>query len=106
VARRYEVLSREISELEAHLERLVAQAAPELVSLPGIGTDSAATLLIVVLKTTPRDWGAKPPSPICAGSHPSQGLLRKGRSPPSQPRRQQGGQSSAVYDLPVSDAPG
>ncbi len=54
VARRYGVLSEEIAELEAHLERLVAQAAPELVSLPGIGTDNAATLLIVALKTTPR----------------------------------------------------
>ena len=47
VARRYEALSEEIAELEAHLERLVAQAAPELLSLPGIGTDNAATLLIV-----------------------------------------------------------
>jgi len=47
VARRYQVLSREIAELEEHLDRLVAQAALELVSLPGIGTDSAATLLIV-----------------------------------------------------------
>jgi transposase len=47
VARRYEALSREIDELEAHLDRLVAQVAPELVVLPGIGTDSAATLLIV-----------------------------------------------------------
>jgi transposase len=47
VARRYEALSEEIAELEAHLDRLVGQAAPELVSLPGIGTDSAATLLIV-----------------------------------------------------------
>jgi transposase len=47
VARRYEALSEEISELEAHLDSLVAEAAPELVSLPGIGTDSAATLLIV-----------------------------------------------------------
>jgi transposase len=47
VARRYEALSEEIAELEAHLDRLVAQAAPELLSLPGIGTDSAATLLIV-----------------------------------------------------------
>jgi transposase len=47
VARRYEALSEEIAELDAHLERLVAQAAPGLVSLPGIGTDSAATLLIV-----------------------------------------------------------
>jgi transposase len=66
VARRYEALSREIDELEAHLDRLVGQVAPELVSLAGIGTDSAATLLIVALKTTPRGWGAKPPSPICA----------------------------------------
>ena len=47
VARRYEALSSEISELETHLDRLVAQAAPELLSLPGIGTDNAATLLIV-----------------------------------------------------------
>jgi len=47
VARRYQALSEEIAELEAHLDRLVGQAAPELVSLPGIGTDSAATLLIV-----------------------------------------------------------
>jgi transposase len=48
VARRYEALSREIAELDAQLDRLVAQAAPEeLVSLPGIGTDHAATLLIV-----------------------------------------------------------
>jgi transposase len=47
VARRYEALSEEITELEAHLERLVGQVAPELVSLPGIGTDNAATLLIV-----------------------------------------------------------
>jgi transposase len=47
VARRYETLSAEIAELEVHLDRLVAEAAPELVSLPGIGTDSAATLLVV-----------------------------------------------------------
>jgi transposase len=47
VARRYEALSEEIAELEAHLDRLVARVAPELVALPGIGTDNAATLLIV-----------------------------------------------------------
>ena len=47
VARRYEALSEEISELEAQLDRLVAEAAPELVSLAGIGTENAATLLIV-----------------------------------------------------------
>ena len=71
VARRYEALSEEISELEAHLDRLVAQAAPELVSSAGIGTENAATLLIVALKTTPGGWGAKLPSPACAGSLPS-----------------------------------
>jgi transposase len=47
VARRYETLSEEIAELDAHLGRLVEQAAPELVALPGIGTDNAATLLVV-----------------------------------------------------------
>jgi transposase len=47
VARRYEALSKEIAELETHLDRLVGQAAPELDSLPGIGTDNAAALLIV-----------------------------------------------------------
>jgi transposase len=54
VARRYEALSAEIAELDIQLDRLVAQVAPELVSLAGIGADHAATLLIVALKTTPR----------------------------------------------------
>lgn len=47
VARRYEALSEEITQLDAQLDRLVAQVAPELISLAGIGTDHAATLLIV-----------------------------------------------------------
>jgi transposase len=47
VARRYQALSEEIAELDAQLDRLVAEAAPELISLPAIGTDHAATLLIV-----------------------------------------------------------
>jgi transposase len=54
VARSYETLSREIAQLDAQLDQLVAQVAPELVSLTGIGTDHAATLLIVALKTIPR----------------------------------------------------
>jgi transposase len=48
VARRYEVLSEEITQLDVQLDRLVAETAPKLVSLPGIGTDHAATLLTVV----------------------------------------------------------
>jgi transposase len=47
VARRYETLSEEIAELDEHLDLLVAEAAPQMVSLPGIGTENAATLLIV-----------------------------------------------------------
>jgi hypothetical protein len=54
VARRYEALSAEIAELDTHLDRLVAQVAPELISLVCIGTDHAATLLTVALKTIPR----------------------------------------------------
>ncbi len=48
VARRYQALSREIAELDAQLDRLVAEAAPELISLPAIGTDHAATPLLTV----------------------------------------------------------
>lgn len=47
VARRYQALSEEIAELDAQLDRLVAESAPELTSLPAIGTDHAATLLMV-----------------------------------------------------------
>jgi transposase len=78
VARRYEALCEEISELEANLDRLVAQAAPELVSLPGIGTDNAATLLVVALRTTLRGWAARPPSPGPVWGRPHRSLLRQG----------------------------
>jgi transposase len=47
VARRYQCLAEEIADLDAQLGRLVAETAPELISRPGVGTDHAATLLIV-----------------------------------------------------------
>ena len=47
VARRHQALSEEIAELDAQLERLVAQVAPGLVSLAGVGTHHAATLLVL-----------------------------------------------------------
>jgi transposase len=46
VARRYQRLSEEISELDEQLDRLVAEAAPELLVVEGVGTDTAASLLI------------------------------------------------------------
>jgi transposase len=46
VARRHQRLSEEISELDEQLDRLVSEGAPELVEVEGIGTDTAASLLI------------------------------------------------------------
>jgi transposase len=70
VARRYEALSEEIAEVEVHLDRLVAQAAPELVALPGIGTENAATLLIVA-GDNPQRLGSEASFASLAESHPS-----------------------------------
>ena len=48
VARRYRTLSAEmIGELDARLDRLVAETAPNFLSLTAIGTNHAATLLVV-----------------------------------------------------------
>ena len=45
VARRRRVLCEEIAELEARIERVAREAAPELMALNGVGPDTAATLL-------------------------------------------------------------
>jgi hypothetical protein len=41
VARRHCVLSEEIAELDAQIEQLIREAAPELVALDGVGPDTA-----------------------------------------------------------------
>ncbi|MFD8480530.1 IS110 family transposase [Kitasatospora sp. NPDC059673] len=46
LARRYQYLSEEIAEADAGLKPLVARAAPELIALPGVGTETAAQFLI------------------------------------------------------------
>ena len=46
LARRYQTLTAEITELDTHINRLCAQANPALLAAPGIGADTAATLLI------------------------------------------------------------
>jgi transposase len=46
VARRHRRLSEEIAELDEHLARLVAEAAPAMTSVRGVGTDTAASLLL------------------------------------------------------------
>lgn len=46
LARRWQALTREIDELDAHLQALTQQVAPSLVDLNGVGTQTAATLLV------------------------------------------------------------
>jgi transposase len=46
LAVRYRQLSAEIEALDAQLEQLVATAAPDLVAVKGIGTDTAGALLV------------------------------------------------------------
>jgi transposase len=48
VARRHRRLSEEIAELEEQIAWLVSEAVPALASLRGVGTDTAASLLIAV----------------------------------------------------------
>ena len=48
VSRRHRRLSEEIAELEEQIARLVAEAVPALASLRGVGTDTAASLLVAV----------------------------------------------------------
>ena len=103
VARRYEALSEEIAELGAHLDRLVAQVAPELVSLAGIGTDHAATLLIVAGDNPKRLRSEASFASLC-GVAPIEASSGKVATS-SQPRWEPGSQPCAVHDLPGSDAP-
>jgi transposase len=47
VARRYDALAEEIAGSDMQRDRLVREVAAQLISLPAIGTDHAATLLLV-----------------------------------------------------------
>jgi transposase len=46
LARRYQQLTAEITELDRHLTRLINEAAPELIALKGLGPHTSAALLI------------------------------------------------------------
>ncbi|MFG3064073.1 transposase [Streptomyces sp. NPDC048231] len=46
LAHRHQYLTAEIGDADAELKALMAQAAPELVALPGVGIETAAQLLI------------------------------------------------------------
>jgi len=46
VAHRHQSLGKEIAELEEQLDRLVTEVSPELLSIKGVGPETAATLLV------------------------------------------------------------
>ncbi len=46
IARRYQTLSEEIAALDEQLDQLVRAAAPSLVAIKGVGTDTAGALLV------------------------------------------------------------
>jgi transposase len=81
VAVRYQQLSAEITELDRHLHRLAAAAAPGLLALKGVGTDIAAALL------------------LASGDNP-QRLRSGGKSTAPLPRRMTASFSSAAPDAP------
>ncbi|MEU2159448.1 IS110 family transposase [Streptomyces sp. NPDC019396] len=48
ISLRYQQFNDAITELDRHMHRLVSQAAPELMAVKGLGTETVAALLIVV----------------------------------------------------------
>jgi hypothetical protein len=76
VAGRNQQLSAEVAALDEQLDRLVAKVAPALLAVHGVGTDTAAALLIAA-GDNPTGCAARPRSRTCAGWR---------RSPPRRAR--------------------
>ncbi len=74
LARRYQQLDDEITNLDQHLARLTEQAAPQLIAVKGLGTQTVAALLVAA--------GDNPTA--CAASLPSHTSAEQLRSPPHQ----------------------
>jgi transposase len=72
LARRYEALSEEIAGLDVQLQRLVGEVAPELTSLSAIGTDHAATLLLVAGGDNPERPGSEASFASLCGVSPTE----------------------------------
>jgi transposase len=85
LARRIEMLNGEIKQLDGMLAELVANTAPSLVGLYGIGTDTAATLLVTARDNpdrlhSERSWAHLcGVCPIPAGSGKTSGRHRLNR---------------------------
>ena len=67
LARRWQQLQTELTQLNAQLQELVAAVAPALVALPGVGVDTAGQLLVTA-GDNPQRLRGEPPSRTCAVS--------------------------------------
>jgi len=70
LARRWQQLQAELTQLDAQLQELVSAAAPTLVALPGSGSTPPGSCWSPPA-TTPSGCVARPPSPTCAAPPPS-----------------------------------
>jgi transposase len=70
LARRYQALSAELAILDTELDRLSRAAAPKLMALFGVGSDSAGALLVAAGGNPDRP-APTPRSRCCAGPHRS-----------------------------------
>jgi transposase len=65
LARRWQQLQAELTQLDRQLQELVSAAAPTLVALPGVGVDTAGQLLVTA-GDNPNGSAQRPPSRTCA----------------------------------------
>jgi transposase len=81
LAHRYQVLSAELAVLDAELDRLTATAAPKLVALFGVGSDSAGALLVAAGDNPDRLRSDAAVSMLCGASpiQASSGKTRRHR---------------------------
>jgi len=95
IARRWQQLQAELDALDAELQVLIGQVAPALLSLPGVGVDTAGQLLVTVGDNPIRLRSeAAFAHPVRGGADP--GLLGPDRPSPPEPWRRPARQQRAV----------
>jgi transposase len=91
LARRALALEEEVKEIDRLLKTLVAQTAPELNAIDGVGTDVASPLLVAAGDNPERLKNEATFAKLC-GVSPPRRLEWQAASPPPQPRRRPPGQ--------------
>ena len=97
LARRHQALDAEIAELDGRLAELTAQAAPRLLTQPGIGPEIAARLLLVAGDNPTRLRNDAALAALC-GASPIEASKRPDHPAPPQPRRRPPSQQRALAD--------